>query len=92
MPFFAEAVKLSHILNCILRQMYDPWKEHKSTKQATVGEEKNDAQRVSITVEFDHDLDCFEAELPEVLHWSKNASNLNGQCVLSQQRHVLRSR
>ncbi|KAH6971256.1 fungal-specific transcription factor domain-containing protein [Ilyonectria sp. MPI-CAGE-AT-0026] len=90
--FFAEAIKLSHILNRILGQIYDPWKEHEASNWAKVADETYYAQQVSSTIGLDHDLDLFEAELPEALQSSTEPPTLHRGAVLSYQRHVLRTR
>ncbi|KAK2468866.1 hypothetical protein H9L39_19458 [Fusarium oxysporum f. sp. albedinis] len=90
--FFAEAIKLSHILNRILSHIYDPWKKHEGSNRAELDEVKHYREQVSITIAFDDELDRFEIELPEVLHWSTDRSKIHRGNILAQQRHVLRSR
>ncbi|KAH9213531.1 hypothetical protein DL95DRAFT_506356, partial [Leptodontidium sp. 2 PMI_412] len=90
--FFAEAVKLSHILNRILGQIYDPWKEHEASNRTKAADEKYYAQQVSSIIELDHDLDSFEAGVPEALHWSTETPTLHSCSALPHQRHALRTR
>ncbi|KAH7142686.1 fungal-specific transcription factor domain-containing protein [Dactylonectria estremocensis] len=90
--FFAEAVKLSHILNRILGQIYDPWKEHEASNWTKVADEKYYSQQVSSTIGLDHDLDHFEAELPETLQSSTETPTFQRGDILPYQRHVLRTR
>ncbi|KAM5527609.1 fungal specific transcription factor [Fusarium oxysporum f. sp. phaseoli] len=90
--FFAEAIKLSHILNRILSQIYDPWREHEGSNGTGLDEIKHHAEQVSITTALDDELDRFEIELPEVLHWSTHMPKIHRGNILVQQRHVLRSR
>ncbi|KAH6700590.1 fungal-specific transcription factor domain-containing protein [Leptodontidium sp. MPI-SDFR-AT-0119] len=90
--FFAEAVKLSHILNRILGQIYDPWKEHEASNRTKAADEKYYAQQVSSIIELDHDLNSFEAGVPEALHWSTETPTLHSCSALPHQRHALRTR
>ena len=92
MNFFAQAIKLSHILNRILGQIYDPWKEHEASNWTKVADKSYYAQQVSSTIGLDHDLDVFEAELPEALQSSTDTPTLRHGGVHSYQRHVLRTR
>ncbi|KAH7141801.1 fungal-specific transcription factor domain-containing protein [Dactylonectria macrodidyma] len=90
--FFAEAIKLSHILNRILGQIYDPWKENEASNWTKVADEKYYAQQVSSTIGLDHELDLFEAELPGALQSSTETPTIHCGGILSYQRHVLRTR
>ncbi|KAI3572677.1 fungal-specific transcription factor domain-containing protein [Fusarium oxysporum f. sp. albedinis] len=90
--FFAQAIKLNHILNRILSHIYDPWKEHAASMQIELDDVKQYAEQVSSTISFDHELNRFETRLPEALRWSTDKSKLHGGNDLAQQRHVLRSR
>ncbi|KLO96717.1 transcription activator protein acu-15 [Fusarium fujikuroi] len=90
--FFAESIKLSHILRQILGHIYDPWKKPEVEKGTGFDERKRYRKYVSSTMAFDDELDRFEAELPEVLRLSSDTTKTHIGSILAQQRHVLRSR
>ncbi|RKL44091.1 hypothetical protein BFJ72_g3824 [Fusarium proliferatum] len=90
--FFAESIKLSHILRQILGHIYDPWKKPEVEKGIGFDERKRYRTHVSSTMAFDDELSRFEAELPEVLRLPNDATKTHIGSILAQQRHVLRSR
>ncbi|KAF4336946.1 transcription activator acu-15 [Fusarium beomiforme] len=90
--FFAEAIKLSHILNRILGHIYDPWKKYEDGTRTELDKGQRYREHVSITMAFDDELDRFEIELPEVLRWPNEILQVHAGDILAQQRHVLRTR
>jgi len=85
-------VKLNNILNCILGQLYNPWKELEASNWTTGVDEGYYAHQVSSIIRLDHDLDLFEAELPETLRWPTTGGTLPSSGTLLHQQHTLRTR
>lgn len=89
--FFAEAIRLGQILNGILNQIYEPWRQHEANR-TKIDDDDFSMQYIPDFIQLDRDMDKFEAGLPTAFQWSTDVSKLNGGSCLLQQRHVLRSR
>lgn len=93
--FFVETIKLYKILDRILGTIYDPWKESEAANRDQEGSEeraKEFSQQIAIILELDGDLDRFEEEMAECMHWSCQPPELGQDDVLRRQRNVIRTR
>lgn len=88
--FFSETVRLYKILENILSQVYDPWKESEAGMLDTAEIQNEKMRQVSCIVGIDSDLNHFESHIPEVLHWNTRPSN--DKHILRRQRNVLKTR
>lgn len=91
--FFLETSKLARILDKILGQIYDPWKEYETIRTSdSDGSTHEHEKQISYVVDFDAELDQFEASLPEHLQWTTERPVRDSEGVASRQRNVLRTR
>lgn len=88
--FFLETIRLYKILENILGQVYDPWKESEAGMPDTIDTRNEKTRQVSCVVGLDSELDRFEATVPGVLQWT--ASTPSDGEVLQCQRNVLKTR
>lgn len=92
--FFTQTVKLYQILERILNQVYDPWKENEAGRSAEDGG-KDLGRQISCIAELDMELDRFESDIPDVLRKLEDddgdvsrTSNLLRQCNVLRTRQV----
>lgn len=90
--FFFMAIKLSQILNGILNQIYEPWRQNEAIFQDTLNEESIYPQLCSSFMQLDQDLDRFEVGLPEVFQCTTDMPTRNDTSMSRQQKYVLRLR
>ena len=95
LAFFVETIRLYKILDNVLRQVYDPWKEseatrHELNKSDMPGSDKS--HLISCIAALDSDLDAFEATVPAMLRWSTDSASEEANSILQQQRNVLYTR
>lgn len=91
--FFVETSKLYRILDNILGQIYDPWKESEACRAPENNRSGPERERqISRIIEIDTELNKFEAGVPSHLHWSKSTPDADQSDVLRRQQNVLRTR
>lgn len=88
--FFSETIRLYKILESILGQVYDPWKESEAGMLDAINTRNEKTRQVSCVVGLDAELDRFEATVPDILQW-KDSLPSNSE-VLQCQRNVLKTR
>lgn len=90
--FLAQTVRLYKILDNILCQVYDPWKENEAGGLGETQETTGSSPQLACLVTLDAQLDHFETTIPDMLQWDNHSFQLDNDGVLQRQRNVLRTR
>ena len=90
--FLGQTVRLYKILDNILCQVYDPWKENEAGGLGDTHETAGNSPQLACLVTLDAQLDHFETTIPDILQWDNRSSPLDRDGVLQRQRNVLRTR
>lgn len=90
--FLAQTVRLYKILDNILCQVYDPWKENEAGGIGETQETAGSSPQLACLVTLDAQLDHFETTIPDMLQWDNHSFQLDNDGVLQRQRNVLRTR
>lgn len=90
--FLAQTVRLYKILDNILCQVYDPWKENEAGGLGETQETAGSSPQLACLVTLDAQLDHFETTIPDILRWDSHNAQVDSDGVLQRQRNVLRTR
>lgn len=91
--FFTQTSKLTNMLERILIQIYDPWREGETrTQPERNSQEPATSQHIACLIALESDLDTFAATIPENLRWTAQAAEVEMDRTLQAQKNVLRTR
>ena len=90
--FFTQTTKLYMILDNILSQVYDPWKENEVGVPCDDQGSTASSSQLSCLVKLDAQLDHFESTIPDILQWHNPVEENANSGILHRQRNVLRTR